>query len=417
MPTKKAAVACFALFVFAGYYKAADFLQFVPVDLTLLFAAATTAFCAFEAWRRRHLVSCIGPMLAVFLAMAMGLHWPEDLGAYATQKELRLFSLTALSAFAPLLLLREDAQRRVFVYAVSLLALVMAALAAIEAARFGLSARNSVFNTNPILLARASGFAGLLLCLLYWQGRLSLWIFAPAAAVALLGLLVSGTKAPLLGLLLTGFAMVPLALMDGATRTRVWATLIVGLAGLTGVLAYLASARIHVGRRILGLLSGDWGASGGSRLALWQETLDLIPESPAGIGWGRFSEWIQVFHYENLLRHPHNIVLEITVEAGWLAGAAFLALVALTTSRSILAVYRGATMPSGHGAVGELVVPVALIYWFICASFSGDVNDNRPLWAMLGMAVAAHANRRIIESSHVDSELEVPDTGSGRPGP
>src|SRR3546814_2138639 len=102
-------------------------------------------------------------MLAVFLAMAMGLHWPEDLGAYATQKELRLFSLTALSAFAPLLLLRDDAQRRVFVYAVSLLALVMAALAAIEAARFGLSARNSVFNTNPILLARASGFAGILL--------------------------------------------------------------------------------------------------------------------------------------------------------------------------------------------------------------------------------------------------------------
>src|SRR3546814_3761913 len=41
MSTQRAAALCFALFVFAGYYKAADLLRFVPFDLTLAFWLTT----------------------------------------------------------------------------------------------------------------------------------------------------------------------------------------------------------------------------------------------------------------------------------------------------------------------------------------------------------------------------------------
>ncbi len=389
MPISNAAAVLFALFVFAGYYKAADALQFMPIDLTLLFAAGTLVFCGFEIWRTLSLGPGILPMLAVFAALTIGLHWPENLGSYPVQKELRLFSLTALSAFAALILLRTEARRRTFTYTICLLGLVMAGLAAIEAARHGLSARTLIFNANPILLGRTSGFTGLVLCLLYWRGLLSAWLFVPAMLVALVGLVASGTKAPLLALLLTVLVIAHIAVVNGASLKRTWGTLIAGCLGLAAALAYLSWNGVHVARRFVFPLMGEWRPTDDSRLALWQQTLKLIPTHPFGIGWGRFNEWIQVFDAGRLMRHPHNIALEIFVEAGWLAGIAFLILVVASLFLSLRAAYQAPATVSPASSAGMLLVPAGLMYWLICAAFSGDVNDNRPLWALLGMTLAA----------------------------
>jgi O-antigen ligase len=285
----------------------------------------------------------------------------------------------------------------------------MAGLAVFEAARHGLSPRATVFNANPILLARASGFAGLVLCLLYWQGRLNTWLFAPPALIALVGLLASGTKAPLLGLLLTAFAFAPLSLVNGASRKRTLGTLAAGCVGLAGALAYLAWAGVYVARRIAGPLTGEWGFAGETRLALWRQTLELIPMHPFGIGWGRFNEWIQLFENRTLMRHPHNIALEIFVEGGWLAGAAFLALAVVLVRRSTHALYKAPATTNGAASADVLLVPAGLVYWLICAAFSGDVNDNRPLWALLGVTLAALGSRRISKSDGLEDTVEVGD--------
>lgn len=407
MLTSNAPAWCLALFVFAGYYKAADSLQFMPIDLTLLFAAGTAVFCCLEVWRSRMLGFGVVPMLAVFLALAVGLHWPGALDSYATQKELRLFSITALSAFAPLVLLRSDARRRAFAYTVCLLGLVMAGMAAFETAMQGLAPRATVFNANPILLARASGFAALVLCLLYWQRRFNVWLFAPAVLIALVGLLASGTKAPLLGLLLTAFAFAPLVLLSGGSQRRILGTLAVGCVGLAGALAYLAWTGERVARRIVAPLAGNWGASDDSRPALWSQALELIPMHPFGIGWGHFNEWVQVFDGGRLLRHPHNVALEIAVEAGWLAGAAFVALLVFSIYRGLRALYRARTTTDNAVSADLLLVLAGLMYWLICAAFSGDVNDNRPLWALFGMVLAALGSRRMAQPDEFEGKTEV----------
>src|SRR3546814_9812835 len=72
-------------------------------------------------------------------------------------------------------------------------------------------------------------------------------------------------------------------------------------------------------RRLTNLLAGEFGNSESSRLAIWHQTIDVIATSPLGVGWGKLTEHVQVVHAEgNLLLHPHNIILEIAVEAGWL---------------------------------------------------------------------------------------------------
>ena len=94
---------------------------------------------------------------------------------------------------------------------------------------------------------------------------------------------------------------------------------------------------------------------------------------PFGIGWGGAAvDLLPVGLY------PHNIVLEVFVEAGWLTGVLFLGIFALGVVRA----WRGA---AGWAELGVLAL---LAYWTVNALVSGDVNDNRAFFAMLGAALS-----------------------------
>lgn len=387
-----AAAVCLALFVFAGYFKAAAPLRAVPVDLTLIFWALTAGFCLIALWRERRLPPNTLPMLLMFATLAVGLHWPQDFASYPAQKELRLFSLTALAGFAPLLLLRGAGERKAFLWTVGLLGAAMAVSAVVEIGRVGDFNRITAFGTNPILLGRATGFSALLLCLLYWQGHIRFWLFAAAIAVVGVALVASGSRGPLAALLVTAALLGTLCAMRRESRWRLFITAAVGCIALVSLVLWMDSARIHAGHRVMQLAAGDWGGTDVSRWLIWRRTVALIAETPLGVGWGRLSEHVTVLHDGNLLTHPHNILLECAAEAGWPAAL----VLALVTGGTLLFALRrayqaqaGAPQATGLTSTRSLAVAAALAYWLFCAAFSGDVNDNRTFWAMLGMALAA----------------------------
>src|SRR3546814_13909297 len=80
---------------------------------------------------------------------------------------------------------------------------------------------SSDLNTNPILLARATGFALLLLCLLYWMERIRLWVFLAAGAVVCFGLLESASRGPLVAFIITAAAVAALCAFRRRSRWRV----------------------------------------------------------------------------------------------------------------------------------------------------------------------------------------------------
>ncbi len=383
------AAGCFVLFVLAGYYKAADWLGFVPVDLTLLFWAVSVGFCLAVLWNRRRLPATSLIMFAIFLLMGMGLHWPVNFADYEVQKELRFFSLTAVSAFAPFLLLVDEEDRKVFLFGVVLVGLVMSALATIELAMNGTSLRLGVFNTNPILLARASGFAVLILSLLYWQRRIGALIFMPLAGMAVLALLASGSRGPLVALLATLVVVLPLATRLTQAPLQRRGTVLVSMAGLAAAFVYIHWTSADIAERFLRLVTGNWGDTEISRWAVWRQTAELIADSPFGVGWGRLDEWVQVYNDDILLRHPHNIVLEIAAEAGWAAAFVFAVSVVWTLIAVFRRVLRGGAGAGQMAPSDCLFLFAAFAYWLGCAFFSGDVNDNRPFWAMFGMTLAS----------------------------
>src|SRR3546814_9212614 len=111
----------------------------------------------------------------------------------------------------------------------------------------------------------------------------------------------------------------------------------------------------------------------------------------------------------NLRLHPHNIIQEIAVDAGWLAAAAFVILIGAIGVLTIRASFRALADATDPCPIRTLVVFAALSYWFWCAAFSGDVNDNRPLWAMIGMALAAQAGWRKVGPAVTATMAKVPD--------
>src|SRR3546814_5348539 len=115
------------------------------------------------------------------------------------------------------------------------------------------------------------------------------------------------------------------------------------------VVAVLLNDRMNFGalRRLTNLLAGECGNSESSRLTILHQTIDVIATSPLGVGWSKLTEHVQVVHAEgNLLLHPHNIILEIAVEAGWLAAAAFVILIGAIGVLTIRASFRALADPT-----------------------------------------------------------------------
>jgi O-antigen ligase len=112
----------------------------------------------------------------------------------------------------------------------------------------------------------------------------------------------------------------------------------------------------------------------GARIRLYHNALESISRHPFGIGWGSF-EGITFGGYT----YPHNLPLEVLAEAGVLLGGLFLAWMCFRILRAhrITIDYVGA-------AVFAIV-----IFWLGKSLSSSDLNDNRVLLYVLGIAIAA----------------------------
>ena len=115
------------------------------------------------------------------------------------------------------------------------------------------------------------------------------------------------------------------------------------------------------------------------REQIWENTLAVIPRHPFGVGWGNF--WIVqepgARHTGTFVEYSHNVVLESTIEGGWVAGIAVTAfiLAALWRLRRLGGVY-GSTLY----AMG--------VFFVVNAMVSADINGNRAMWAALAIAWA-----------------------------
>lgn len=369
----------FAGFLSAGYFKSDPRLAWLPVDLTVLLAIASAAagFAALVRARLR-VDRSIFTILMLFLLFLIPELWRilssgilSSGDIYQEEKSLRLFTVTLASALGPFVFIRDKASFRRFLNALAFLGFVQA-LDAISVLWSGPSMeRLSGFGQNAIALGRSVGVATVVAIVLAVRKELSAIVALGLVLTTAAALLASGSRGPLL-------AVVVSVLVAGfhSDRRNIGKTLAgIGFLGaILGGMTLLLDAVTPVSiQRLWAVFEGAFGGQGSSEMARLQNyefALGQILRHPFGTGWATFAP--------EMGGYPHNLVLEATLEAGWISGALLIGVIALSLKR----VSRLKGSREGH------LLLALLTYFLLNAMVSGDINHNKFVFVFMAVALS-----------------------------
>jgi O-antigen ligase len=379
---------CLGLFLTAGTYKneLAGALN-IDTDPTVLLGGMLLAGVAVRVLRRgvRPLVpprQVVLPFALLVLVMAFSV-LGETAGEYGRQKFLRFALLTGVATVAAYATIQSTSELKRFLATTIVLGVMMTALGRV--AGEGLSA----FGATHVATGRVIGLAllGVLFMLLAVR-RQPLFRLALLGVAGLLafGFLSSGSRGSMVALLTT-LAVTALASFT-LKRGRRW--VVAGLALMTAVGAVssmlVPSATETMNRRVIEVIATPNAiGSARGREQRAQDALALFYEHPwTGVGVGGFD---MARGYGDAARgdYPHNILLEIACELGVFGLAAFLGLIVPALRSAFRALRQVRTREEFATAA---VVFATTIYFLVNAMFSGDLNDNRLLFAALGLCAA-----------------------------
>ena len=353
-----------AFLVNSGQIKGSPLLSWVPVDLTVLLALIVGALTLTTRARLGPASGWLALPLTLWTIFLLPVAWtPFD--SYTVEKLAILFTITALLAISPFQLLREERQRKVFLITTSGIALFFAATTLIFEPVYATeySNRITLAGANTIGTARVAMAGALVMCLYALQNDLDIKLRIPLIVAALLTStlgVMTGSRGPVLAALIAALAVVVSSPIFAKHRVR--STL--GFITLGVVIVWLG---LRSGSDGLDRILGGSETSNAAREALWQKAIKGIQENPLGVGWGMFSPPGLEHGY------PHNLVLEVGVEAGWFPLVAFIVLLAATAIRGA---YRATTSVSA-------TLFGLYIFALINAFVSDDINGTRLLWVTM----------------------------------
>jgi O-antigen ligase len=375
----------------SGAIKAARVFDASPVDITAVFAFMVVVQCGANLIRHKFIVPRITPwVIAAYATLLPAAVWAPAT-ELAAAKVADLFTIALLAVLSPLLLIRE---RRHLLELAAWLA-VLGGVAALDAlfvtqttATAGLRLRFGD-QGSPLSLARSASTALVVLAVAAARRDLH-WAFAASLAVPLVGVLLRTASQGPAAAVIVGVVVV--AFVYGLGRRR-WLAFGVIAATATAVATLgMQTTTVEQRERLLSV-----GTSEQDRLDMWGASLDIASGSPAGIGWGAFSQLDERYDY------PHNVWIETFLEGGWLAGCVFVAATLLVAGRltrcvrtDLMALY-----------------PLALLgSWTVNAAFTGSLPSNRPLLGLLTVgALTPMVIQRYAHQTHGRRRVSMSSTG------
>ena len=361
-------------FVFAGYFKGAAALAWVPVDLTLAFAAACFLVCISVVLGSGSIPRAALTVMVPFVFFLPAVLWAADT-PYGSEKVAKLFTLTALSALAPVILVRSEADVRRFLRAIFVICGSIALASVLIAGSSGSGGALRLANPSgdPISLGVAAGAVVVLAAAGAASRTFRASVVASPLVAGLLILLYAGSRGPI-----AATALAVLAIVIRARGQR-QVFLMAGFVLLIGASLWYGwqTAPTQSQQRLEVFATDARGdASTVARANFARVAIDASVRSPLGLGWGGFQGAAADAGFRGV-EYPHNIILDALAEGGWIAGAALLAFVGIILRR----VVRSATDFVGLAILGLLLLV------FMTSMSSGDLND-RDLFLCLGLGLA-----------------------------
>ncbi|WP_392544711.1 O-antigen ligase family protein [Oryzobacter telluris] len=385
---KVLAVSALLMTCLSGDLKGTPLLSWFPVDFTL-FSGGLLLLLVIHHWigRKFTLPPNFGYVVVVWLAFIPGVLVAVGSGN-SLMKSMLLFTLTLLCAASPLIIFSDDVTLGRWFIGLAVVATVVAPMLYLfpSVETGGNVGRLNLEGGTSITIARVVA-AGALVAVLVGLGsslgrRLALWLLAAGLAIATV---LIGSRGPFLALI----AAVVVVVVASPTFRQNRVGKILGSAGLLSLLiVYVLSQSSVSAARLAGTLTGS--GTDTARPFLYRTALDSIRTSPLGIGWGGYPHLpdIQLASGSEVI-YPHNLLLEVAAEGGWLAIATLLAVLFILFRKTLA---KAADLPAAI-ALGLAT------FWLVNAMFSSDVNGNRMWWASFGLlcVIAGRTDRGTVD--------------------
>lgn len=385
----------FILFLFAGVYKADPRFKWAPVDLTALFFVLSVIVAIIIFIRRgfrfeRYSLLLVGVCLVFVMYVFASLAWTPGV-VYARQKALYIATLTFWPLVATALIVANDS-RRVKRFLLGLF--IFSLWIAVESLIFFLKTKKFGFVTALggeegqgayLILGRVLGlgtvivFSYLLFFAKSWLTRiLALLIFF----FFFFDMLILGGKGPFFATVTA--LLIPLVMgwkinYKPSIRIKKYVLLIILLfLFIGGIIVYMfvAGKATVTLARIRVMVEPSMGESAGERLDYYIKSFQLWEEQPL-VGHG-IGSWPILLGIGDLRNYPHNIILEIIVELGLIGVLIFLSIVFL----SVRALGKTKMLRENPFLILLLMLFINTI---VNSMVSGDISDNRIVFAMLGI--------------------------------
>ncbi len=409
--------ALFVLFLFAGRYKADPRFAFFPVDPTVLFLVASMAIGLILLFQEKIYLPgtyALGIWVVFIVYLWISMVWGVG-RSYGREKVMLATVMNTWCLIAGAMIMANSRERvSRFMRLVIMFAFWLGIEALIAWSKQGFRGRILINNGDSYLgFGRVCGLGAIIACA-FWATRKGL-DFTRIGLMALLGmfmlvLLIGGGRGPLIA------GIVPMLLIavigwrvsrSGRVRVmKMQIPILIALVGIIGVIVYsFTSPDADLGalatlNRFRGIVSGDLESHSDLRRSLNLENAILgISRAPIfghGIG-----SWPIIVNNSDYQDHPHNMILEILYESG-LVGLAIVACVFIVLTRKIN-VHRLRTDPL------LLAAAMMSVNVFMNAMTSGDLPENRQVFAMLGLLLVRSPEEEESEDAAEDDDDSSPE--------
>lgn len=368
------------ILLYIGFFKGSTSLQNTPVDLTaasLALVSCAVAFRLVQLQGRSRIPLWSVALFALYVPPAF--YSTSNPLAIATR--LRLI-IPVVAVIGTCMLINSERRQKIWVGLHVLVGIGLVGSVSLSGVRA--DSRFQGDGSNTIAAGRASGVAiVVLLLLLCTRGGLPrIWmklIGLVTIGWLTVALIQTGSRGPVLACAVS----VLLVLVTIPSRRRTL-RFIFGLSAIGAGWLFLVQATGIGATRITESLGGQYSLTG-SRQQIWAAALTAIPQNPVGIGWGNF--WAILTPASRLQsgynQYPHNVVMQVFIEAGWLAGIATIFFIVVSLHR----LQRMSTSPYGAALFG------IAMFFVLNGLVSGDLNDNRMMWAALAIAWVARSSQ------------------------
>lgn len=393
-----------ALFFLIGLIKGDERLAAMPVDLTVTVGGLVIfSVCAKVITGKRELALpreylLYLPLLAM---MILSLAYTPDLSG-GVDKTLRFLCLTSIGIISPFVLFDSVGKLKTFFLAMALGGL---AIAINSLTMLGGSDRL----VSPSGLNTELGAASAISMIVIWSLWFPEWpvikrvVFYPVLGVLAVALIGSGGR-------FANVAAVLCLVLATFLRRKLFVDVAV-IAGLGAVLLPL----IWIPQASFDYLSSlaHPPQAMGTRNDLMALGVKMFSEHPFfGVG-------IQGFRFLSpnplTYNYPHNLILELGAELGLLAAVSFLAIAACAFNE----IWKQLRDPDQSRNSPVLTVFLLLLFVFLDAMVSGDINDLRFMWFVFGLPYVLRmfqASRTFVVLNEPTPNLAYASEGSARLG-